>query len=76
MRRRTRGRFLDAKVARNVERRIGPLVAIDAGKGLLLDELALVGADRVRARFSLLAGQMARAREASDELASSVGKKP
>lgn len=42
---------------------IGPNRTIEARKGLLLDELVLVGKDGTRTRFDLLAGQMARARD-------------
>ena len=46
-----------------MERKIGPLVAIEAKKGLLLDELLLVVVDGRRVRFDLLAGQMESARD-------------
>ena len=46
-----------------MEHKIGPLIAIQPKRGLLLDELLLVVGDGRKVRFDLLAGQMDSARE-------------
>ena len=46
-----------------MERKFGPLAAIEPKKGFLLDELALVAVEGQRVRFDLLAGQMDIARD-------------
>jgi hypothetical protein len=56
--------FFSRRWRRSVERKIGPLVAIESKKGFLVDELVLVTADGRRVRFDLLSGQMERAGEA------------
>jgi hypothetical protein len=55
--------FFTRRWRRRVERKIGPLVAIEPKKGFLLDELVLVGADGLRVTFDLLAGQFENARD-------------
>jgi hypothetical protein len=54
--------FLSRRWRRPVERKIGPLAAMEATRGLLLDEIALLTADGSRVRFDLLAGQLESAR--------------
>ena len=55
--------FFSRRWWRPVERKIGPWVAIEPKKGLLLDELLLVVVDGRRVRFDLRAGQMETARD-------------
>jgi hypothetical protein len=57
--------FLTRRWRRQVERRIGPVAAVEARRGILVDRLDLVLADGRRIRFDLLAGQLARARAAA-----------
>jgi hypothetical protein len=54
--------FFSRRWRRPVQRQIGPLIAIEAKKGLMVDELVLVVADGLRMRFDLLAGQIDDAR--------------
>ena len=55
--------FFSRRWWRPVEHKIGPLIAIQPKRGLLLDELLLVVGDGRKVRFDLLAGQMDSARE-------------
>ena len=55
--------FFCRKWGRPVVRRIGPLLAIEATEGLLLDELVLIAKGEPRQRFDLLAGQLESARD-------------
>jgi hypothetical protein len=57
--------FFSRRWRRPVERQIGPLIAIEARKGFLVDELVLAAVDGRRIRFDLLVGQMDNAREAA-----------
>jgi hypothetical protein len=63
--------FFSRKWWRPVANKIGPLVAIEPKKGLLLDELLLVVGDGRRVRFDLLAGQMDSARDEASHSGSS-----
>ncbi len=65
--------FFTRRWRRPVERKIGPLAAIEARRGLVVDRLVLVGADGTRTRFDLLAGQMAGARDEMAHYAGSPG---
>jgi len=58
--------FFSQRWRRTVERKTGPLMAIEAKRGLLVDRLVLVGADGKRIRFDLLAGQVDRARDEAE----------
>jgi hypothetical protein len=60
--------FFSCRWRRPVERQIGALTAVEATRGLLLDELLLVCADGRRIRFDLLAGQLKRARSEAGNL--------
>jgi hypothetical protein len=60
--------FFSRRWWRPVERRIGPLAAIETRRGGLTDELALIGGDGTRVRFDLLAGQMDGARSEAGDL--------
>jgi hypothetical protein len=55
--------FFSRKWGRVAARRIGPVLAIETGKGIVLDEFALIAGDGARIRFDLLAGQLKAARE-------------
>jgi hypothetical protein len=55
--------FFCRKWGRPVVRQIGPLLAIEAAEGLLLDELVLISKGELRQRFDLLAGQLESARD-------------
>lgn len=55
--------FFSRRWGRLVARQIGPLLALETRKGLLLDELVLIAADGLRVRFDLLAGQLESARD-------------
>lgn len=55
--------FFSRKWGRPVIRPLGPVLALEAGNGLLLDELVLVGTGDERQRFDLLAGQLESARD-------------
>jgi hypothetical protein len=67
--------FFSRRWRRPVERKIGPLVAVESKKGLLVDVLVLVGADGRRIRFDLLSGQMEGARETARYSGSSDAKR-
>jgi hypothetical protein len=54
--------FFSRTWGRLVARRIGPLLALESRKGLVLDEVVLIAADGLRVRFDLLAGQLESAR--------------
>lgn len=55
--------FFSRRWGRFIARRIGPLAAVEAQAGLLLDQLALTAGEADPIRFDLLAGQMKSARE-------------
>lgn len=55
--------FFSRRWRRAVERKIGPLVAMEATKGLFVDQIALLAPDGARVRFDLLAGQLETARQ-------------
>ena len=55
--------FFARRWGRPVTRQIGPLEAVEASEGLLVDQLVLIAADGTRWRFGLLAGQLRRVRE-------------
>jgi len=55
--------FFTQRWRRRVERKIGPLTAVESKRGILLDKLTLVTTDGRRTRFDLLAGQMEQARD-------------
>lgn len=57
--------FFCRRWGRLVARRFGPLDALEAKAGLLLDHLVLAAAGGTRVRFDLLAGQIESAREAA-----------
>lgn len=64
--------FLSRRWGRLTARRIGPLRAVEARWGLMLDELALDLAGGSRVRFDLPAGQLQNAREEAKRASSSV----
>ena len=55
--------FFCRKWGHSVIRQIGPLLAIEAVEGLLLDELVLITKGELRQRFDMLAGQLESARD-------------
>ncbi|HTS27190.1 MAG TPA: DUF4126 domain-containing protein [Bryobacteraceae bacterium] len=65
--------FFSRKWRGLVERSIGPVVAIEAKKGFLVDHFVLIDAEGRRIRFALLAGQMDGARDEMVHYANSSG---
>ncbi|MCL5745267.1 MAG: DUF4126 domain-containing protein [Acidobacteria bacterium] len=63
--------FFFRKWGRLRARQIGPPLAIETSKGLLLDELVLTFAGELRIRFDLLAGQLESARDEARRLSPS-----
>jgi hypothetical protein len=59
--------FFSRRWWRCIERKIGPVIAIETRRGLLLDELALVDKAGRRTRFDLLAGQIETARHEASQ---------
>ncbi|HWB86105.1 MAG TPA: DUF4126 domain-containing protein [Bryobacteraceae bacterium] len=55
--------FFTRRWGRLLARELGPVLAIEARMGFLVDELVVVGAGGVRQRFDLLGGQLKAARE-------------
>ena len=66
--------FFSRKWGRDVERGVGPVVAVESRRRLLLDDLVLISVDGRRTRFHLLAGQIEGAhREAAHYARASPG---